>query len=127
MRRQILLASFAVATLILGALTRSPAADDKAGFTPLFNGRDFTGWKIFLQRNADNAQTKTFTIENGEIHCTGRPNGYMITEKEYGDYVLRVRDLLAGESGAGRNHKRLGQSPSPQRAPENAVREHRRM
>jgi hypothetical protein len=91
MRRRTLLASLAVATLILAALSPSPAADEKSGFTPLFNGRDFTGWKIFLQRNADNVQTKTFTVERGEIHCTGQPMGYMLTDKEYGDYVLRVQ------------------------------------
>jgi len=98
MRRHALLATFAVATLALVALTRSPAADDKSGFTPLFNGRDLTGWKIFL-RNADNAQTKTFIVKDGEIHCTGQPNGYIITEKEYGDYVLRVQWRFPGRPG----------------------------
>lgn len=99
MRRRTLLATFAVATLALVALTRSPAADDKSeSFTPLFNGRDFTGWKIYL-RNADNAESKTFTIKDGEIRCTGRPNGYMITEKEYGDYVLKVQWRFPGQPG----------------------------
>jgi hypothetical protein len=92
MRRCTLLAVHAIAMLALVSLTRAPAADDKSeSFTPLFNGRDFTGWKIYLRNNADNNQTKTFTVENGEIHCTGQPNGYMLTDKEYGDYVLRVQ------------------------------------
>jgi hypothetical protein len=92
MRRCTRLAVHAIAMLALVSLTRAPAADDKSeSFTPLFNGRDFTGWKIYLRNNADNSQTKTFTIENGEIHCTGQPNGYMLTDKEYGDYVLRVQ------------------------------------
>jgi hypothetical protein len=100
MRRRTLLATFAVATLAFGSLARSPAADDKAGgFTPLFNGRDFTGWKIYLQRNADNNQTKTFTVENGEIHCTGQPMGYMLSDKEYGDYELRVQWRFPGSPG----------------------------
>jgi Domain of Unknown Function (DUF1080) len=76
------------------------AADDPAsGFKPLFNGRDLTGWRIFLRNNADNNQTKTFTVENGEIHCTGQPNGYVITDKEYGDYVLRVQWRFPGMPG----------------------------
>ena len=92
MRRCTRLAVHAIAMLALVSLTRAPAADDKSeSFTPLFNGRDFTGWKIYLRNNADNNQTKTFTVENGEIHCTGQPNGYMLTDKEYGDYVLRVQ------------------------------------
>jgi hypothetical protein len=95
MRRPLLLASITLATLAFAAT----AADDTAsGFTPLFNGRDFTGWKIWL-RDADNAQTKTFTVKDGEIHVTGRPNGYMITEKEYGDYVFRVQWRFPGAPG----------------------------
>ena len=79
----------------------SRAADDAAsGFKPLFNGRDLTGWRIYLRDNADNNQTKTFTIENGEIHCTGQPPGYLITEKEYGDYVLRVQWRFPGRPPA---------------------------
>src|SRR5262245_50896710 len=100
MRRRTLLATFAVATLGLVSLTNSPAADDKSeSFTPLFNGRDFTGWKIFLRNNADNIETKTFTVENGEIHCTGQPNGYLLTDKEYGDYVFRVQWRFQGRPG----------------------------
>ena len=28
---------------------------------------------------------------DGTINCTGKPNGCMVTEKEYGDYVLKVK------------------------------------
>jgi hypothetical protein len=36
------------------------------GFTPLFNGRDFTGWDIAPDLGA-------WTVENGEIKCKGKP------------------------------------------------------
>jgi hypothetical protein len=73
------------------------AADDAAGFKPLFNGRDFTGWTVYLRDNADPA--KTFSIKDGVISCTGKPNGYMITDKEYGDYVLRLKWRFPGAPG----------------------------
>ncbi len=51
---------------------------------PLFNGKDFTGWKQL------NGKAK-YAIENGEIVGTtvfGEPNSFLATEKEYGDFVL---------------------------------------
>lgn len=96
--RRPLLGLLATITLAVLALAASAADDKSTGFTPLFNGRDLTGWKIFL-RNADNAETKTFTVKDGEIHVTGQPNGYILTEKEYGDYVLRVQWRFPGRPG----------------------------
>jgi hypothetical protein len=51
---------------------------------PLFNGKDFTGWKQL------NGKAK-YTIEKGEIIGTtvfGEANSFLATEKEYGDFVL---------------------------------------
>src|SRR5262249_51022528 len=31
-----------------------------------------------------------WSVKDGVIHCKGRPFGYLLTEKEYGDYVLTV-------------------------------------
>jgi hypothetical protein len=72
----------------LALLAPAPAADtDDTGFTPLFNGKDFSGWKFLLQGNADPA--KTFVIKDGVIICTGKPNGYFYTDKSFKNYVLR--------------------------------------
>lgn len=60
----------------------------QTGGTELFNGKDFTGWTFFMRSNA--APEKTWAITNGVIHCTGRPPGYMRTEKSYHDYQLTV-------------------------------------
>jgi len=54
----------------------------------LFNGKDFTGWKLFLPGNAD--VTKTWSVKNGVIHCKGRPIGYMRTEKAYRNYKIHL-------------------------------------
>lgn len=55
----------------------------------LFNGKDLTGWKIWLgEPDADPA--KTFAVKDGVIHDSGKPAGYIITDKEYDNYVLKL-------------------------------------
>lgn len=48
------------------------------GFTPLFNGKDLSGWE---------GDTEGYVVENGEIVC--KPGGNVYTAKDYGDFVLR--------------------------------------
>lgn len=64
------------------------------GLTPLFNGKDLTGWKVF---DADPAKAKAkFEVTPaGELHVTGGP-GDIQTEKKYGDFVLQVRAKTNG-------------------------------
>ena len=57
--------------------------------TMLFNGRDFTGWKLFT-REPGHDVTKTWSVKNGLIRCEGKPAGYMRTEKDYADYLIHV-------------------------------------
>jgi hypothetical protein len=47
----------------------------------LFKGRDLIGWSAFP---AD--KTSIWSAKNGKILCQGKPNGYLRTEKEYGNY-----------------------------------------
>lgn len=63
----------------------------------LFNGKDLTGWKLF----AGNEPEKTFYVEDGVVKCTGRPAGYMRTEKAYKNYkfVIEWRFIKPGNSG----------------------------
>jgi hypothetical protein len=72
----------------------SASAQDKDGFTPLYNGKDLSGWKPFLRASKDSPRPdpkNTWSIVDGEIVCQGKPNGYIATEKEYGNYVLRLK------------------------------------
>jgi hypothetical protein len=82
----------ACAALLAGlALSLAPAvADDKKqdeGFTPVFNGKDLTGWKTVLGEDGDPA--KTWRVENGTLVCTGTPHGFCYTDKSYKNYVLK--------------------------------------
>ena len=56
---------------------------------PLFNGRDFTGWKFVLRDESVNPD-KVWSVKNGVIHCTGTPKGYMRTESDYSNYKLHL-------------------------------------
>ncbi len=80
----------AIFTLVVVAafgVSASQAGDDK-GFTPLFNGKDLTGWKTFL-RDTDKGDPKTaFVVKDGEVQVAGNPWGYFYTEKSYKNYVI---------------------------------------
>ena len=71
-----------------------PAADTPEGFTPLFNGKDLTGWK-------STGKMDVWGAENGVIFVSGGGGGWLLTEKEYGDYELRLEYKLPkmGNSG----------------------------
>lgn len=74
--------------LILSALVFSPAFGDEEGFEKLFNGKDFSGWKFHF-KNEGHDPARTFSVQDGIVVCKGRPAGYMYTEGEYQDCVLR--------------------------------------
>ena len=70
-----------------------------AGWQPLFNGRDLNGWYTFLQEHGRDADPDHIvSIDNGVIHLyrdttngSRVVQGYIATEKEYGNYHLRLQ------------------------------------
>ncbi len=74
--------------------------DDKkdAGFTPMFNGRDLTGWVNV------NCAPGTFFVKGEEIITTGKPTGFLRTEKQYENFIaefewMHVNKKEVGNSG----------------------------
>lgn len=60
------------------------SAAQTSGWKPLFNGKDLTGWKQL------NGKAR-YAVQNGEIVGTtvfGEPNSFIVTEKNYGDFIL---------------------------------------
>ena len=60
------------------------------GWQKLFNGKDLTGWKK-LQGTA------TYTVEEGVMVGTtveNSPNTFLVTEKEYGDFILELEVMI---------------------------------
>ena len=80
-----LLAVFTASCLALAALKTS--AGDDAGFVSIFNGKDLSGWKTLVAGKGDAA--KTYTVQDGAVIVSGKPNGYFYTEKSYKNYIVR--------------------------------------
>lgn len=84
----------------------SPA--DEAGFVPLFDGKSLSGWTInCLPKDKDFAK-KAWTVDAGTLLANtigSRDHFYILlaTDKEYGDFVLRLRvqaeRTVTGNSG----------------------------
>ena len=73
----------------------APAQDDDAvvpeKVTPLFNGKDLTGWTADVPAKDKNPDApKSFTVRNGMLVSLGNPRGHLITRGRYRDYRLQV-------------------------------------
>jgi hypothetical protein len=84
------LALLVAGTLVLG-LVPSRADDKEGGWTPLFNGKDLSGWTRYLDPKKQADPDKIWTVHDGMIDCEGSVNGYLLTDKEFSNYVLRVQ------------------------------------
>ena len=67
------------------ALKALSSSADEAGFTPIFNGKDFKGWK---------GAVDNYEVVDGAIRCKAGKGGALHTEKEFSDFVVRVEYKL---------------------------------
>jgi Domain of Unknown Function (DUF1080) len=92
------------AWLIAGCLavagTAGVLAQEK-DFTPLFNGKDLTGWVYGTRGAAENKSGKGYQVENGVLFTTKEDGGNLFTEKEYTDFVLRFEFKLTPNANNG--------------------------
>ena len=73
---------FALA-LVVSACALLPADDKKDdGFRPLFNGKNLDGWVNV------NCHPGTFFVKDNTIITTGKPTGFLRTDKQYENFVL---------------------------------------
>jgi len=104
-------------TLCLCLVSVQGLAEVPAGFTPLFNGKDLTGWKGLVgnpksraamsaeelatqQKTADEKMRAHWSIVDGVIVFDGKGDS-LCTAKDYGDFELYVdwKILEGGDSG----------------------------
>jgi hypothetical protein len=97
-----LLVSVALFTALVIAVP-AVAEDKDNSATKLFNGKDLSGWKIFLDPKSKADPESVWYVKDGELVCKGQPYGYLITEKEYSNYILKVQWRWTPE---GDNNKR---------------------
>src|ERR1700722_13924847 len=87
MSRRIPLTTFLAAVLFALVAVAPFFADDNKddkkddGFVPMFNGKDLTGWVNV------NCAPGTFYVKDGEIITTGKPTGYLRTDKQYENFI----------------------------------------
>ena len=82
----------------LGILLSAPAVPARAdeGAIKLFNGKDLSGWSIFIRHDGNDsldprADPKgVFKVEDGLIHISGQEFGCLTTEKAFANYRLTV-------------------------------------
>ena len=65
------------------------AKKQKTETIKLFNGTDLNNWALYL-KDPSVDPARIFTAENGVIHISGNPFGYMRTKDSYSDYTLRL-------------------------------------
>ncbi|WPL50593.1 DUF1080 domain-containing protein [Sphingobacterium bambusae] len=72
--------------------SQAQSASSKKGWKDLFDGKSLQGWKSVGGK-------APYTVEDGAIVGTmtkGTPNSFLITEKEYGDFILELDIKLEG-------------------------------
>jgi hypothetical protein len=73
--------------LLSGASGAALAADESP--IQLFNGRDLSGWDIWVD-DANANPADTWSVVNGVLRTHGKPNGYIKTRDSYRNYRLVV-------------------------------------
>lgn len=69
-------------TLLLLALLAPASAT--LSFVDIFNGKDLTGWVPV------NTAPDTWSVQNGELICSGHPIGVMRSARQYENFVLDI-------------------------------------
>lgn len=80
--------------LAVCAIAAVARPDDKPpeGFTRLFNGNNLDGWKA-------TGKADQWAVQDGLIVCKGGGGGWLLTEKDYGDFEFRCEYRWAKEGG----------------------------
>jgi hypothetical protein len=85
-------ATFLIIILLVAptvSIAQSNAKKPKSKNIQLFNGKNLNNWVFQLKDPAIDPAT-VFTVQDGVIHISGNPFGYMRTKKIYSDYKLHV-------------------------------------
>lgn len=82
------------------------------GEVALFDGKSLAGWKFVTGDGSDGS--KSWSVRDGVLVCTGAPAGFIKTEKDFRNFVLRLEWRWSPESKATGNSGVLVRTdPSP--------------
>ncbi|GAB5562847.1 MAG: hypothetical protein SynsKO_44940 [Synoicihabitans sp.] len=82
--------------IVLGLIIASSLPAKTGEWQPLFNGRDLSGWIDV------NTSPETWSVEEGELVCTGLPIGVMRSDRQYENFILEIEWMhleAGGNSG----------------------------
>lgn len=79
--------------LSIGSTSMSAAAElsedeQQAGFQPMFNGTDFSGWR-FVGKGEPAAEAPNWKAVDGVIQLSGGGAPHLSTDREYADFEMR--------------------------------------
>lgn len=83
---------FLLLSILLLFIVRISIAQKNPGWSNLFDGKTLKGWKVL-------AGKATYKAENGEIvgsTVANTGNTFLVTEKEYGDFLLELEVKIEG-------------------------------
>ena len=67
------------------------AQQAEAGFTSLFDGKTLAGWTLI------GGHGEGYGVKDGILFCAKAGGGKLLTDKEYGDFVLRFEFKMPAE------------------------------
>jgi hypothetical protein len=70
--------------LILVLFGGNAGAEKPTEFRPLFDGKTLEGW-INVNTGPD-----TWSVQDGELVCSGKPIGVMRSAKQYENFILEI-------------------------------------
>ena len=88
------LVTLAAAAAALAVPVRADDVKPPEGFVALFNGKDLTGWKATGKMDVWKAEDGAIVVEKGG-------GGWLLTEKEYGDFELRLEYKMSARANSG--------------------------
>jgi hypothetical protein len=87
------LATTFLLTTLMVLLTVAAAPAEEEGFTKIFDGKTLKGW----EGNEKHFRIEEGAIVGGSLKAPIPNNEFLCTEKEYGDFELRLKVKLVGE------------------------------
>lgn len=98
-------AAIALSAGVLASEAKTPApanntltaAETKAGWKLLFNGKDFTGWRFYRGSTVG----APWAVEDGAITITGGSGTDIITAEEFGDFELQYDWKISPKGNSG--------------------------
>jgi hypothetical protein len=90
--------------LALVALAAGAALAQEKEFTPLYNGKDLTGWHV------QGGKLKSWKADGELLSCVAAGGGWLTSDHQYGDFELRLEYRIppGGNSGVGLRYPAQG-------------------